>query len=141
MENACKCRACGRKFKPDVRSQGRQGYCSRPAWQRWRRAATQRLRRQNAAAGKVRTQLPGGARRLQAASVVSEADIRAENPAIIGLISMVTGLTNLEDIERVYRQLWLRGKQILSGSQFQGQPKHQIINLLEQSDGWESVTG
>ena len=91
--------------------------------------------------GKVRSQLQSGARRLRAASVVSEADIGAENPAMIGLISMFTGLTNLEDIERVHRQLWLRGKQILSGSQLQGGPNQQIINLLEQSDGRKGVTG
>ena len=71
------------------------------------------------------------ARRPQAASVISEADIRSENPAIIGLISMVTGLTSLEDIERVYRQLWLRGKQILSMGQTQEPSNGAIISLFE----------
>jgi len=35
----------------------------------------------------------------QKASVISEAVCRTENPALIGLISMITGYTNLEDSE------------------------------------------
>jgi hypothetical protein len=79
----------------------------------------------------MRSQSPDKVRRLQTASVISEADIRSENPAIIGLISMVTGLTNLEDIERVYRQLRLRGKQILSVGQTQEPSNAAIISLFE----------
>jgi hypothetical protein len=131
MKNACKCRVCGREFQPDGRNQGRQGYCSRPGCQRQRRTLAQRLRRRKSAAVRMRSESPDEARRLQAASVISEADIRSENPAIIGLISMVTGLTNLEDIERVYRQLWLRGKQILSVGQAREPSNGAIISLLE----------
>jgi hypothetical protein len=69
---------------------------------------------------------------LQGASVISEADIRTEHPAIIGLISMVTGLTTFEDIERVYRQLWLRGRQILSVGQLQTVENPAIISLLQE---------
>lgn len=131
MKNACKCWACGREFKPDVRNQGRQGYCSGPGCQRRRRTLAQRLRRQKVAADRTRSELLEKARRLQAASVISEADIRSENPAIIGLISMITGLTSFEDIERVYRKLWLRGKQILSSEKAQGYPNGAMISLFE----------
>jgi hypothetical protein len=117
MQNACKCKACGRRFKADRRNQDRQSFCSRKSCQRQRRTLQQRLRRLNAA---TRPGSPGpasvapqGPRRLQAASVISEADIRAENPVIIGLISMLTGTTDLEQIEKTYRQLWLRGMQII----------------------------
>ena len=131
MKNACKCRGCGREFKPDARNQERQGYCSRPGCQRRRRALAQKLRRRKSAADRTRSQSPDEARRLQAASVISEANIRSENPAIIGLISMLTGLKSFEDIERVYRQLWLHGKQILSAGQTQGPTNGAIISLFQ----------
>jgi hypothetical protein len=63
----------------------------------------------------------------------SEADIHAENPVIIGLISMLTGSTNLDDIEPVYRQLWLRGLKILSTGHPSGSSNPVVISLLEQT--------
>jgi hypothetical protein len=52
---------------------------------------------------------------------------------IIGLISMLTGSTNLDDIERVYRQLWLRGLEILSTGHPAGLSNPAVISLLEQT--------
>jgi hypothetical protein len=76
----------------------------------------------------------GLGRGLQGASVISEAGIRAENPVFIGLISMVTGLTNLEDIQRVYRQLWLQGKAILASGEGQALQNPAIISLLQKAE-------
>ena len=66
----------------------------------------------------------------QAASVVSEADIHAENPVIIGLISMITGLTDLADIQNVYRKLWLRGMDLLSADHRKALQNPAIISLF-----------
>jgi hypothetical protein len=81
------------------------------------------------------------ARGLQEASVISEADIRAENPVFIGLISMVTGLTDLEDIQRVYRQLWMRGKEILAAGEARTLQNSAIISLLKKMDDRDRQTG
>jgi hypothetical protein len=114
MQKTLKCRGCGKQFKPDLRNHDRQAYCHRKECQLLRRTSRQRLRRQEehakAQASKPQTETRG----LQGASIVSEADIRAENPVIIGLISMITGLTDLESIEKVYRQCWLHGTELLS---------------------------
>ena len=114
MENTRKCRACGRKFKPDTRNRERQTYCSHRACQRQRRTLGQKQRRQRTGVQSDGAKPPNQAREPQRASGLSEADLSAENPVLIGLISMVTGLTNYEDLERVHRQLWIRGRQIIS---------------------------
>lgn len=43
----------------------------------------------------------------------SEADIYLDNPLFIGLISMITGSTDLEEIRQVARQAYQRGRNIL----------------------------
>ena len=134
MENTHKCRACGRKFKPDFRNRERQSYCSRRNCQRQRRTLLQKKRRQAAVPQIAPSAHPKHARRTQEASVVSEAGIRAENPVIIGLISMFTGLTTLEDIERVYRQLWSRGLDILSADHSKALQNTAIIRLFENTE-------
>ena len=121
MANTRECRACGKAFKPDSRNQGRQSYCRRPGCQCLRRTLRQRLRRQTTTSKARRSPPATTTRGLQAASHLSEADIRLEHPVITGLISMFTGLTNLEDIEQVYRQCYRRGLEILSAG------KHGIV--------------
>jgi len=59
-------------------------------------------------------------------------DLRLENPAIIGLISMITGSTDLESIQQVYRQCWRRGLEILAASGQATAPNSAIIRLLEE---------
>jgi hypothetical protein len=135
MGNTHKCKACGREFKPDSRNCGRQSFCPRRPCQRLRRTLRQKQRRQRAVARLGKLKGPEVTRGLQTASVLSEADLRAEKPVIIGLISMITGLTNLEDLERVYRQLWIRGRQILSANQSGTGPNPAIISLLDESKG------
>ena len=46
---------------------------------------------------------------------------------------MLTGLTNLEDIQRVYRQVWLRGKEILAAGDAQALGNPAIISLLQKT--------
>ncbi len=44
---------------------------------------------------------------------------------------MITGLTDLASIERVYRQCWLRGLEILSARGEGTVPNPAVISLLE----------
>ena len=49
---------------------------------------------------------------------------------------MITGSTNLEEIETTYRQLWIRGKQIMAGAEPGEVGNSGLINVfhaLEQS--------
>ena len=131
MENPHKCRACGCKFKPDIRNRERQFYCSGRNCQRQRRTLRQKERRQATAHRSGSSGLPEGARGPQAASGVSETGIRAADPVIIGLISMFTGLTALEDIEAAYRRLWERGMDILSSDRNKSLQNAAIIRLFE----------
>ena len=133
MANTRECRACGKAFKPDNRNQGRQSYCRRPGCQRLRRTLRQRLRRQTATSKPRRSTPATTARGLQADSHISEADIRLEYPVIIGLISMFTGLTNLEDIEQVYRQCYRRGLEILPAGKHGIVGSPAIISPLDKS--------
>ena len=116
MGKTNKCKGCGRELKTEPHNRDRQSYCRRQACQRLRRAHRQRQRRHLAVAGPPQGQPTTASSRLQAASDFSEADIRSQNPVIIGLISMITGNADLESIAGVYRQCWLRGLEILSGS-------------------------
>ena len=135
MEKTCNCRGCGAKLKADYRNAQRQHFCGRKGCQKLRRTLRQRLRRQ----GQHSTQVPSKTasakpkqtRRPQEASLISEVAVAAENPVIIGLISMITGSTNLEEIQATYRQLWLRGVQILEGREPQTVHNSDIINLFQ----------
>lgn len=119
-------------FGPDPRNRERQGYCRRPGCQRLRRALAQRARRQKVPTRQTPSRHAAQSRRRQAASGISEVDLRLENPAIIGLISMITGSTDLESIQQVYRQCWRRGLEILAASGQATAPNSAIIRLLEE---------
>ena len=141
MENTRKCKGCGESFKPDSRNQSRQWYCTRRECQRQRKTLRQRQRRQSRKAKPVLAAAPQPGSGLQRASDISEADIRTENPVFIGLISMVTGLNDLEEIQRVYRQLWLRGKEILAASEAAALKNPAIISMLEKVEERSRQTG
>ena len=133
MQKTLKCRGCGKHFEPDLRNRDRQAYCHRETCQRMRRTIRQRLRRQEQQARAKGSKPQIETTRLQGASLVSEADIRAENPVIIGLISMITGSTDLESIEKVYRQCWLRGTELLSNDECEALNIPAIISLLNRA--------
>jgi len=77
---------------------------------------------------------PPELREPQKASVISEADCRTENPALIGLISMITGYTNLEDIQITYQRLHSRGLEILSQKKDPSATNSPIIKLFKAID-------
>jgi hypothetical protein len=113
MKNTRKCKACERPFVVDHRSSEQHAFCARAACQRRRRSQAQRHRRRtrrSVAAGneaiRVRT-------RLQGTVKPSEAAIHLQNPLFIGLISMITGSTDLEEIQQVARKAYQQGRNIL----------------------------
>ena len=113
MKKARKCRACQKPFGVDLRNEGRHAYCSRPDCQRQRRRLAQNFRRARRPRLET-TQTPAAASRLQGRLMKPrEADMHLENPLFIGLISMLTGSTDLEEIQAVGRKLYQRGCNIL----------------------------
>jgi len=101
-----KCRACGKHFEPDYRNHANQAFCKWPECQGSRRAEAQRKRR--ALAKKVNSLT----RRLKP----SEALWLRKNPLIIGLVSVLIGSTDLQEIETFCASAILRGKKIVDGT-------------------------
>ena len=116
-------------------------FCGRRKCQRMRRTLRQRLRRQKAISTLAPAQPVVAFKGLQTASVISEADMRSENPVIIGLISMITGMTDRESIEKLYRQCLLRGLEIMSAPGNGMMTNPAIISLLEKAKEQSSKTG
>lgn len=104
-----------------------------------RRTLGQRLRRRaagsGATAGGSSSAKQEGSRRLQEASIISEAAFRSEHPVIIGLISMLIGSDETDRVEAAYRQLWMRGMQIASGNTSTMNPNSKIISMFDELTG------
>ena len=106
------CRACARLFEVDHRNRHHQAYCPDARCQRQRRAQAQQQRRttrRTASSAAVN----GAGRRSQDDVKPSEADWIVASPMFIGLISMLTGSTDLGEIKAVSRRLHERGMNIL----------------------------
>jgi uncharacterized OB-fold protein len=135
MTKRRKCKACGQTFLPASHNAQAQAFCSEAACQRRRRTISQKLRRSLSPPKQTPVQAAsvgeGGASRLHTASVISEGDIRAEHPVIIGLIAMLIGSDDLARVEATYRQLWIHGKRIVSGESAATNAKSPIINLFQ----------
>jgi len=112
MPNTRKCKACGRPFEIDRRNADRHSCCSDAACQRARRALAQARRR---VSQRTKTKLTA-ASRLQRGVKPTEADLLAEHPALIGLLSMLTGSSDLQELKIVFRRLSDRGRDILGFS-------------------------
>ena len=113
------CRACGEPFTPDFRNRKLQVYCGQPDCQRQRRSQAQRERRRS-----PRKEAPL-TRRLKP----SEAAWLKKHPLIIGLISVLMGSTDLNEIETFCAAASERGRRILDGE------------LLEESKKWTENKG
>jgi hypothetical protein len=130
------CRCCTKFFVPDPRTADRQRYCSQPACrqasnyfrgpgevrrvQGWRQLHPGYWKKKTPASQGTQTVDPQSANADQSSCNVPRAlpgtlqeDCLTQNPAFVGLISMVTGSTLQEDIAATTRQLLLRGRNIL----------------------------
>src|SRR6266403_2095957 len=99
------CEACGKSFTPDFRNRKRQVFCGLAECQRQRRNQAQRERRRIPRKEGLRT------RRLKP----SEAAWLKKHPLIIGLISVLMGSTDLNEIETFCAAASERGRRILKG--------------------------
>ena len=112
MKTSRICIGCTKRFTVDNRNDRHHSYCSDLNCQRLRRAQAQKRRRTQQATG-ASCGVAGAGTELQADVKPTEADWPAAYPMFIGLISMITGLTDLEDIKAVCRNLHERGANIL----------------------------
>jgi len=110
MKNTRNCKACGRPFEVDGRNVQRHSHCPDVPCQRERRTLAQARRRANNKATKTRSV---AASRLQCALKPTEADMLTEQPLFIGLLSMLTGSSDLQELQAVARRLHERGRDIL----------------------------
>jgi len=110
MKNTRHCKACGRSFDVDCRNGRHHSHCSQAACQRARRASAQARRRASAKATGTKPVAPS---RLQPALKPTEADMLAEHPMFIGLIAMLTGSSDLQEIQIISRRLYRHGRDIL----------------------------
>jgi hypothetical protein len=108
------CLSCSRRFTIDPRNDHHQTYCPDAPCQRQRRALAQQGRRASRSVESRREEV-GATSRLQAGVKPTEADWHVKDPMFIGLILMLTGSTNVEDIQAVCRRLQERGRNILGG--------------------------
>ena len=113
MSSTKVCRSCHRPFRPIPHNVGRQHYCARPACQKERRAAAQRVRRERSShQGEC---MPG--------MKPDEAGWLLQNPWFVGLISQWIDSTDRQDIEAFCRKLCQRGMGILTSPKMGGIPK------------------
>ncbi len=110
MKTTRNCRVCGSAFEIDHRNVRHHAFCARAECQKVRRALSQAGRR----ASKATHASLGPFSRLQISVKPTEADKLAEHPLFIGLISMLTGSSDREEIETICRRLHDRGRNILS---------------------------
>jgi hypothetical protein len=109
MKNTRHCKACGQRFELDHRNERHHSYCPDASCQKVRRALAQGRRRANQA---TRAE-PVAPSRLQQGLKPTEADILAKHPMFIGLLSMLTGSSDLQELQAVSRRLHDRGRDIL----------------------------
>ena len=98
----------------------RQTFCSRAECQRERRRRSQKLRRlrQRRTAQSENSLSSDGINfiRLQSSTKLNEADSMLEDPFIQGLISMLSGTNDLNEIKNTIRRIIERGQKLQSDS-------------------------
>ena len=120
MSSHVVCTACGRAIAPSANNDARQAFCSRPPCQRIRRSEAQCLRRARAKKDATLT------RHLKPA----DADWLRKHPLIVGLISMLIGSGDRNQIEACCAALIERGQKILDGTLFEDPQNNPNINEL-----------
>jgi hypothetical protein len=109
MKSTRHCKNCGSSFNVDSCNVRHHSHCPVAACRSARRALAQACRR--ASKNATRTK-PAAASRLQRTLKPTEADLLAENPTFIGLISLLTGSSDLQEIQITARRLYRRGSDI-----------------------------
>ncbi len=120
MSSHVVCTACGRAIAPSANNDARQAFCSQAPCQRIRRSEAQRLRRARAKKDATLT------RYLKPA----DADWLRKHPLIVGLISLLIGSGDRNQIEACCAALIERGQKILDGTLFEEPQNNSNINEL-----------
>ena len=113
MKPIRRCTACKAPFEVDQRNQDRHRYCSGPVCQRERRRHAQEKRRLAA-----RRKLPDrGANRtlsrLRAKVRPPQRSDALEDPLLVGLIAILTGAQNMDEVRESALRFAKRGKEII----------------------------
>ena len=120
MKKKSNCFACKQPFDKDPRTMSRQTFCSRAECQRERRRRSQKLRRlrQRRTAQSENSLSSDGINfiRLQSSTKLNEADSMLEDPFIQGLISMLSGTNDLNEVKNTIRRIIERGQKLQSDS-------------------------
>ena len=115
MKEKPNCLACKQPFDKDPRTVSRQTFCSRTECQRERRRRSQKLRRLRQ--GRSEDQLSSGGinfNRLQCEMKPIEAESILEDSFVQGLISMLMGTNDLDEVKNAIRRLIERGRKLQS---------------------------
>ena len=110
MKSTHHCKACGRSFEVDCRNVRHHSHCPDAPCQKARRALAQARRRASNRATRTKPVAPS---RLQRSLKPSEADMLAEHSMFIGLIAMLTGSSDHQEIQSFSSRLYRRGCDIL----------------------------
>jgi hypothetical protein len=114
MKNMRKCRACETLFEVDYRNEKRHVICRSNEFQRQRRRQAQKARRLlGTSLRKIPVEPVQPPCWPQASVMPTEAAWNTDHPAFIGLISMITGSADLEEIRRISQRLSEQGRNIL----------------------------
>lgn len=120
MKKKSNCFACKQPFDKDPRTMSRQTFCSRAECQRERRRRSQKLRRlrQSRTAQSEDSLSSDGINfiRLQSSTKPNEAYSMLEDPFIQGLISMLSGTSDLDEVKNTIRHVIERGRKLQLGS-------------------------
>ena len=103
-----KCLNCEGIFIPDYRNRTRQRYCRKTNCQRARRAERQRTRRRLARA--KNSVLEATVKPPEAPCVDA---CTAQDPAFVGLVSVLSGATTRDELNTVIRGITARGQRFL----------------------------
>ena len=115
MKEKPNCLACKQPFDKDPRTVSRQTFCPRAECQRERRRRSQKLRRLRQRRSEDRRSSGGiNFSRLQCEMKPIEADSMLEDPFVQGLISMLIGTNDLDEVKNAIRRLIEHGRKLQS---------------------------
>ena len=113
MKEKPNCLACKQLFDKDSRTVSRQTFCSRAECQRERRRRSQKLRRLRQGRSEDRLSSRGiNFNRLQCEMKPIEAKSTLEDPFVQGLISMLIGTNDLDEVKNAIRRLIKHGQKL-----------------------------
>ena len=120
MNEKFNCLACKQPFEKDPRTISRQTFCSKAECQRERRRRSQKLRRlRQRRPTQSENRSPSGGinfSQLQCKMKPTKAESVLEDVFIQGLISMLSGTSDLNEVKNTIRCIFKHGRKLQSGN-------------------------